>query len=159
MQPQTQPPASDPQSAAQSAIVCRRLPPSYGAVSFIMEFIVATSEFGDMHARTLFMGLKTQIQHGYHIAAYRNKKLVGYCGWLHTTDQIAQLWLKNEGKLQEVPAASSDAVALTIVRFTDGDAVLPAIRVCRQLNGERRVFFKRESRGDQPARKSSVYNS
>ncbi len=64
-----------------------------------------------------------------------------------------------QGKLQGVPAASSDAVALTIVRFIDREAVLPAIRSCRQLNGERRVFFKREPRGPQAARKSSVYNN
>jgi hypothetical protein len=158
MQPETQSPASE-RTLAETGVVCRRLPPSYGALSFIMEFLVATDEFGDMHARTLFAGLKTQIQRGYHVAAYRNKKLVGYCGWLHTTEEIAQRWLKNEGKLQEAPAASSDAVALTFVRFTDRDAVWPAIRRCRQLNGERRVFFKREPRGGQPARKSSVYNS
>jgi hypothetical protein len=122
-----------------------------------MEFIVAANEFGSMHARVLFAGLKTQIQHGYHVAAYRNKKLVGYCGWLHTTEEIARQWLNNEVKLQGVPAASSDAVALTIVRFVDRDAVLPAIRVCRQVNPAKRVFFKRE--GATATRKSSVYNS
>ena len=158
MQPETQSPASD-RALPASPIVCRRLPPSYGSMSFIMEFIVATNEFGGMQARVLFSALKTQIQHGFHVAAYRNQKLVGYCGWLHTTEEIARHWLKNQGKLQGVSAASSDAVALTIVRFIDRDAVLPAIRSCRQLNGERRVFFKREPRSGQPARKSSVYNS
>jgi hypothetical protein len=158
MQPETQPPASDRTSPA-SPIVCRRLPPSYGSLSFIMEFIVAAPEFGGMQSRVLFPALKAQIQHGYNVAAYRNQKLVGYCGWLNTTEEIARQWLKNEGKLLGVPAASANAVALTIVRLIDREAVLPIIRSCRQLNGERRVFFKREPRGGQPARKSSVYNS
>jgi hypothetical protein len=161
MQPETQSPASDrgrPTSPA-SPIVCRRLPPSYGSLSFIMEFIVAAGEFGRMQSRVLFPALKAQIGSGYHVAAYRNQKLVGYCGWLHTTEEIARQWLNNAGKLEGVPAASANAVALTIVRLIDRDAVLPIIRSCRQLNGERRVFFKREPRGGQPARKSSVYNS
>jgi hypothetical protein len=50
-------------------------------------------------------------------------------------------------------------VALTIVRIVDREAVLPIIRSCRQLNGDRRVFFKREPRGPRIARKSSVYNN
>jgi hypothetical protein len=139
-------------------IVCRRLPPSYGSLSFIMEFIVATDEFGGMRAATLFSALKVQIQSGYHVAAYRDQKLVGYCGWLNTTEEIAQEWLMNRGKLKGVPKASSNAVALTIVRMIDREAVLPIIRSCRQLNGDRRVFFKREPRGPRAARKSSVYN-
>jgi len=158
MQPETQPPASDRTSPA-SPIVCRRLPPSYGSLSFIMEFIVAAPEFGRMQSRVLFPALKAQIQHGYHVAAYRNQKLVGYAGWLNTTEEIAQQWLQNAGKLHGVPASSSNAVALTIVRIIDREAVLPIIRSCRQLNGERRVFFKRESRGVQTERKSSVYNN
>jgi hypothetical protein len=158
MQPETQVPAPDRTSPA-NPIVCRRLPPSYGSLSFIMEFIVAAPEFGGMQSRVLFPALKAQIQHGYHVAAYRNQKLVGYCGWLNTTEEIARQWLKNEGKLHGVLAASSTAVALTIVRIIDREAVLPIIRSCRQLNGERRVFFKRESRGAQAERKSSVYNN
>jgi hypothetical protein len=146
-------------ASAPNPIICRQLPPSYGSLSFIMDFVVATGEFGRMQARTLFSALKTQIQSGYHVAAYRDQKLVGYCGWLITTEDIARQWLKNEAKLRSVPAVSSDAVALTIVRFVDRDAVLPAIRSCRRLNGERRVFFKREAHGSQPERKSSVYNS
>ena len=38
----------------------------------------------------------------------------------------------NEGKLEAVPAASADAVALTIVRLTDREAVLPMI--CSSAN-------------------------
>jgi hypothetical protein len=158
MHPETQSPVSD-RALPASPIICRRLPPSYGSLSFIMEFIVAAPEFGGMQSRVLFPALKVQIQHGYHVAAYRNQKLVGYCGWLNTTEEIARQWLKNEGKLHGVPASSSNAVALTIVRIIDREAVLPIIRSCRQLNGERRVFFKRESRGAQTERKSSVYNN
>jgi hypothetical protein len=103
--------------------------------------------------------LKAQIQSGHHVAAYRNQKLVGYCGWVNTTEEIARQWLNDEGKLEGVPAASANAVALTIVRLIDRDAVLPIIRSCRKVNGERRVFFKREPHRGQPERKSSVYNS
>jgi hypothetical protein len=146
-------------AGSRSPINCRRLPPSYGSLSLIMEFIVATEEFGGMRAKTLFSALKAQIQGGYHVAAYRDQKLVGYCGWLNTTEDIAEQWLKNAGKLHGIPVASSNAVALTIVRIVEREAVLSIIRSCRQLNGERRVFFKRESRGRRPARKSSVYNN
>jgi hypothetical protein len=121
-----------------------------------MDFILATQPFASMQAAILYSAVKEQVARGHHVAAFRSGKLIGYFGWLNTTEAIARKWVTGEGKLLRVAHAQSDAVALTIVRAIDRQAILPGIRRCRQLNAGRRVFFKRESDG--LMRKSSVLN-
>jgi hypothetical protein len=147
-----------PGGSGPSLIKCRRLPATYAAIGLAFEFIIDTEQFGAMPARTLFLAVRTQLKRGYHVAAFRDQKLVGYCGWLNTTEEIAENWLKGEGTLDGVPIAQSNAVALTIVRVTDRSAVPPIIRSCRQLNASRRVYFKREQSAARAARKASVFN-
>ena len=154
------PPAPQRSTTSSSGIIeCRRLPPNFASLGQAFDFVVMTSEFGRMQARVLFNAVKAQIVDGRQVAAFRDGKLVGYCGWLTTTEEIGRRWLEGAGKLLPVPPGQADAVALTIVRIIDRAAVLPAIRSCRQLNASRRVFFKRENRDRDRTRKSSVRNA
>ena len=143
---------------ASDLIECRRLPSSHESVGKVMEFIAGTELFGSMRSKTLFLALTGHIEKGHHVAAFRNHELVGYCGWLTTTEEICRKWLEGAGRLKGVPSAHSDAVVLSIVRLTDGRARLPIIRSCRQLNLGRRVYFRRDGRGGHDSRKSSVFN-
>ena|SRR5690349_22346255 len=135
---------------------CRRFRSSYGSIGVVLDFILGAHPFASMEAASLYLAVKGQIAAGHHVAAFRNGKLIGYFGWLDTTEAIAQKWLTGEGKLLSVAGSQSNAVALTIVRTIDRQAILPGIRKCRQLNAGKRVFFKREN--SRAIRKSSVLN-
>jgi hypothetical protein len=135
---------------------CRRFRSSYGSIGVVLDFILAAQPFESMQAKVLYMAVKEQIAGGYHVAVFRSGNLIGYFGWLNTTEAIAQKWVTGQGKLVSVADSLSNAVALTIVRTIDRQAILPGIRKCRQINAGRRVFFKRQRAG--AVRKSSVLN-
>src|SRR6476620_3009318 len=111
----------------KARIQCRRLPATYASLGSIIDFIVSVEDFGTMQAKVLFSALKAQIANGHHLVAYSDQRLIGYLGWLNTTDEIARKWLANAGKLQGLPATECNAAAITIVRITEREAVLPII--------------------------------
>jgi hypothetical protein len=143
----------------KALIQCRRLPASYASLGAVMDFIVSVKDFGGMEAKVLFSAVKAQIAKGHHLVAYSDQRLVGYLGWLNTTEEIARQWLANGGHLQGLPAEECDAAAITIVRITRRDAVLPIIRKFRHLHGGRRIYFKRTAHSIFGERKSSVFNN
>jgi hypothetical protein len=149
-------PLSSSSAAAPKLVDCRRFRSSYGSIGVVLEFILAAQPFESMQAKVLYSAVKEQIAGGYHVAAFRSGKLIGYFGWLNTTEAIARKWMTGQGKLVSVARAESNAVALTVVRAIDSQAILPGIRKCRELNAGRRVFFKREGTG--AMRKSFVFN-
>ena len=138
-----------------------RMKGSYEAFGVLIEFLSRIEPFARYDLGNFAQALQRQLQDGDHLAALVRHEMVGYCGWLPTTEKIAQAWQKNEGGI--VPLKNTevaDAVVLTVVAAKDQVVLTSLIREARKLNPHRKVFFKREYADDtRPARKKFVQNT
>ena len=132
---------------------------SFETFGVLVDFLSRIDPFTKYDIGNFCQALRRQIGDGNHVAALSNRKLIGYCGWLPTKTAIAAAWVDNSGPLTPARSGESDAVALTVVAASDRRVLMSLIRRARKLNPQRRVFFKRDYRGNaRPARKSSVQN-
>lgn len=128
---------------------------SFGlAVDFLSRFEPFTSTGLGLFVRVV----RRQILKHEHVVAFDGEKLVGYAGWLPTTNAAAEVWVTNGGNLQ--PADSgADAAALTTVAVDNPKVTLGLMRAARELNPGIRIFFKRSYVDpSREARKSAVLN-
>jgi len=83
-----------------------------------------------------------QLETSSHLIAGLDDRIVGYLGWIQTTCDIAEAWLKRDAQLQ--PAFDNiDAVAVTVLATDDRKYVLPLIKHAKTLNPGCSVFWKR----------------
>lgn len=137
----------------------RKFKPGFEALGLFADFIAAEPPFGDFKARKLLAALRYQLSQGCHVAGFEGDRLVAYCGWLLTSLEIGEAWLRADGSLTTIQPAQANAAALTIVRIPDRKNVLPMIRACRTINPGKRVFFKRNYDDEAAAtKKSTVLN-
>jgi hypothetical protein len=138
----------------------QKMGPSFEAFGALVDFLSRRPPFAGYEFGAFCRALRAQVLRGQHVCAIGDSGLVGYCGWLPTTQPIAEAWLRGEGKLTSPPKSQeADAVALTVVAADENGAVLPLIRASRNLNPNRRVYFKRSYPDRLGAnRKSSVLN-
>ncbi len=142
----------------QIQIVC--LGSSYQAFGMVVDFLADSMPFGTFELSEIAPVLRTQLRAGHNLAALKGDVMVGYAGWLLTTESIGTEWMENRAILIAMTAAESDAAALTIFASDDRGATTRLIRGARELNTGRRVFFKRGYDGQmKPGRKSTVLNT
>src|SRR5262249_42214719 len=107
----------------------------------------------------LVSALQDQLLLQHHFCALRGKTLIGYCGWMLTTQEIGERWMRANGPLNPVPDDRADAGALTIVRANDPKVLRRLIRATRNQNPGIRVFLRREySDGLKGVRQTTVLN-
>ena len=137
--------------------VLRQLKPSMEVLGIIASFLTREPPFSEFRAGKLLAAIRFQLSSRNHVAMLKGETLIGYCGWLPITTALGEKWMANKAKLVPVPQEAADAVALTIVSFTEREHLLPMIRECRRLQPDRRVYFKRERKAGLP-NKASVFN-
>ena len=135
----------------------RQLKPSMEVLGIIASFLTREPPFSEFRAGKLLAAIRFQLSSRNHVAFLKGENLIGYCGWLPITKTLGERWMANKAKLVPVPQEAADAVALTIVSFTERQHLLPMIRECRRLQPDRRVYFKRERKAGLPS-KASVFN-
>jgi hypothetical protein len=106
----------------------------------------------------LLTALRHQISSGSHVAGFDGDRLVGYCGWILTTKDAGEAWLREETDLTPCHLREADSAALTTVRIVRSEDVRALIRACRSINPGRRIFFKRDYRNSLRSKKSTVLN-
>jgi hypothetical protein len=138
-----------------------RLKGSYEAFGVLIEFLSRIEPFSGYDLGNFANALLRQLREGNHVAAVERDRMVGYCGWLPTTQKIAEAWQKNQGGIGPLKAAeTADAVILAVVAAKDRRVLSALIREARKLNPRGRVYFKREYGSDaKPARKRFVQNT
>ena len=129
---------------------------TYEAFGLVLDFLSRTPPFGDYDLKTLSEAIRRQLHLGHHLVALRERSIVGYAGWLLTTEEVGEAWLEGRGRLAPVAPEYSNAAALTTVAVSDRAAVMPLVRGARDRNPNMRAFFKRD--GEHGARKSVVLN-
>lgn len=149
----------DTPAVAHSDITIIGLAPSFQAFGMVLDFLAETDPFGLFELSSIAPVIRTQLGAGHNLAAMQGDRMVGYAGWLLTTEVVGSEWMENRAILRPMTAAGSDAAALTIVASEDKSATIRMIRGARELNKGRRVFFKRGYDAQVKAgRKSTVLN-
>lgn len=148
-------PDSDRNAAAgeTTGLEIRQFKPTYESFGILVDYIAATPPFDRFRVRDLIRALKHQLARGHHVCAFRNEKLVGYCGWLYTTSEAGEKWMNGGEDLKPVPDEEADAAALTIVRADEADVLQPMIRALRKIGKGKRIFFRRDYEADGQAQK------
>ncbi len=153
-------PDQDPSDRQDSgAIRIVQLAGTFEAFGMVVDYLSRTAPFSEFVLGTLAGAIRQQLGAGHHFAAMSGTELVGYAGWLLTSDAVAQAWIDSNGPLLRVPPEQATAAALTTVAVTDPAATRRLMRGARELNKGKRVYFKRGSEGqNRPPRKTSVLN-
>lgn len=153
-------PDQDPSDRPDSgAIRIIQLGGTFEAFGMVVDYLSRTAPFSEFVLGTLADAIRHQLGAGHHFAAMSGTELVGYAGWLLTSDAIAQAWAESDRPLLRVPTEQATAAALTTVAVTDPAATRRLLRGAREVNKGKRIYFKRgsEGRGRTP-RKTSVLN-
>ncbi len=133
--------------------------PTYEAFGMVLEFLSASDVFSTFELRTVADVVRRQLADGHNLGAVRGTEVLGYAGWLHTTESVGSEWMEDRSILKPLKPEDADAVALTVFAAADTSVTPRLIRGARELNKGKRVFFKRGYDGVvRPSRKSAVLN-
>lgn len=134
-----------------------QLKPSMEALGIVLSFICRQAPYAEFRAAKILRSVQYQLSTGCHVCLVQEEQLVAYAGWLPVEPKVAESWLDGKATLQPVPAASTDAAALTIVSITANTHLAPLIRACRKLAPQQTIYFKRDYPGGE-TRKAKVRN-
>jgi hypothetical protein len=141
------------------AVAYARLRNSAESFGLVVDYLARVEPFSRYDLGNFVMAVKAQLGSGCHVAATRGGRLVGYCGWLATTDAVAAAWAAGEGQLRPSSPGAAGAAAVTIVAAETATILRPLIRAARAQGPGWRLYFKRQyAASGRPARKSSVEN-
>jgi hypothetical protein len=135
-----------------------RLKASYETFGIVIDYLAGIDPFRRYEFGPLARAVQQQVHDGEHLAAVGRDRIVGYVGWLRSTEAIAERWQAGKGELVPPPVGTMpDTAALTIVAADDRRVMHALIARLRSMNPYRRIFFKREYAGvGRTARKESV---
>ncbi|MEO1748619.1 MAG: hypothetical protein AAFR27_08380 [Pseudomonadota bacterium] len=132
---------------------------SFEDLGVVSDYLSRSSVFQHYKLGDLLGIIKQQLATKCHFAVVKDRKLIGYAGWLDTTIESGELWMANKGLLVRAESDVADAAALTIVEVDNSAHVLPLIRRLRDDRKGKQIFFKREyETKDRKGRKGSVLN-
>jgi hypothetical protein len=136
------------------------LPPTKESLGAVLHFLSVDKTFGSKPLAGVVSEIRLQLKNKWHLCAIRDNRLVGYCGWVFTTTEIAEKYIKGEPPPRtNVPSEPADTPVLTIVCIPERQLVLPMVRAMRKLGQGKRVFFRREYfNPTKPKRVNSVIN-
>ncbi len=134
----------------------RQLRATHESLGLLVSFLSRTPPFSEFRSRVLVGALQQQLERGHHACLLAEGRLAGYCGWLLTSREIGEKWLKDEAELSSVPDRLADAAAFTIVFCPDRRHVLPLVREARNRHPGLLAVFKRSRSGGD--RKAAVRN-
>lgn len=112
----------------------------------ILEYLSASQPFDAYGLKSMLEAVTTQMRTGCYAVALKDDKIIAYAGWILTTRQVADRWLKNEGQLT-VEVAAPGAAVFTILAVSQTDLLLPIARHVRRKNGGLPVVWKRHVKG------------
>lgn len=126
------------------------------SLGLIARYVSEQPPFSAFEFGPSILTLLSQIHNDTHLVATRNDGIVGYLGWLHTTEEIAEGWIAGTGKLVAVPGGM--AIAVTIFVTDLPRDILPMIKAAKQAEPGRSVYWKRYFADGRPpsARKVEV---
>lgn len=135
----------------------RKLPRTAASLGLLTQFISGHGPFTQFDFGPLVYSLLKQIETGSHLVMTRQDHVVGYLGWLRTTDQIATEWQEAGGKLSI--SDHGTAVAVTVMAVEDPRDSIHLIRAARHEAPNASVYWKRYYQDGRPASPRRVLKS
>lgn len=111
------------------------------ALGIAARFIAHFQPFAGMDFGPTINALVFQINEGTHLIASQSDEMVGYLGWLRVDAGVAEAWQNGTGKLAADPQGG--AIAVTILATTDPATILPMIKVAKNVEPGKPVYWKR----------------
>ncbi len=131
-------------AAGEDQLRIVQLNSTYEAFGMVMDYLCRIQPFAGFEAKALGDAIIQQLRDSHHLVALRDRRVVGYAGWLMTTPEIAQSWLSGSGKLSSRKGPEACAAPLTIVTAPERATVTSLSRRARDINPKGTpVFFKR----------------
>lgn len=144
---------------APPALAFGQIPPTYESLGLVVDMLAESSSFDAFEFGSLARTLTAQLRDRHHLCAFVGSSLVGYCGFMPVTSEVAERWRLGQGLLEPCAAATIDAMALTVVAVRQKRALWPMIGFLRKAFPNVQVYFKRSyGHATRPSRKSTVRN-
>lgn len=124
------------------ALVISAFPNTPLSLGLLCDFVAKFPPFSTFEFRQMTMALRYQLEVQSHLVAGFDDRIVGYLGWIRTSQEIAERWLVGDGPLLALTDAP-DAVAATIMVTENSRYALPLVRAAKIKNHGYSVYWKR----------------
>jgi hypothetical protein len=142
-------------NSTESGVRIARLRDTAESFGTLIDYLARLDPFRRFELGNFALAVQYQLHRGQHVAAIKAGRLIGYCGWLETSHDLASAWVEGRAALGPSDVVG-EAVAVTVVASQDPRVLRAMIRSARDGSPGRRLYFKREYAGRKEARKSSV---
>src|ERR1700709_78456 len=103
------------------------------SLGLVCDFVSRFPPFDRFEFRHMMVTLRYQLEVQSHLVAGFDDRIVGYVGWIRTTQKLAEAWVVSDGALTAV-TENADAVAATVLVTENPKFALPLIRRAKTLN-------------------------
>lgn len=118
-----------------------QLPADPRSLAIAARFVSAYPPFAKFEFAEMMKTLFQQIDKKTHLVLSRDEELVGYLGWLRTTNEIADKWVKEDGPLRW--KIGGTAVAVSVMCAEDSKDILSMIKEAKRIEPNASVYWKR----------------
>jgi hypothetical protein len=124
------------------------------SLGLVCNFVSRFPPFDAFEFKQMTTTLRYQLETQCHLVAGDDDEIVGYLGWIRTTNEIAEAWMNNQGALTAA-AENASAAVVTVIVASNPKYLLPLIRRSKILNPDLPVYWKRQfAGGKRPAKRS-----
>jgi hypothetical protein len=113
------------------------------SLGLLCNFVSRFPPFDAFEFKQMTTTLRFQLETECNLVAGYDDEIVGYLGWIRTTDAIAENWLNHQGALTAV-AENASAAVVTVIVASNSKYLLPMIRRAKVLNPDLPVYWKRQ---------------
>ncbi len=124
-----------------SPAVVSKLPKSPTSLGLVARFVAFHAPFDKFDFGPVVKSIFLQLDQGTHLIATRNDLIVGYVGWLRTSEAIARNWLESDEALTFVE--DGPAAAVTILAVDSAEDIKRLIRAAKNDEADASVYWKR----------------
>ncbi len=141
-------------STASQTLEFTTLGPNPYSLGMVTEFVSRFKPFMDFGLGASVNAIGYQLHNGSHLIAADKDTIVGYLGWVQTTEDVAMDWLRFGGLL--TPSLQGDVQVITMLAAVDKATVRPLLHSARKRSGLRAVFWQRTYDDGRPAAFHSI---
>lgn len=141
-------------STASKALEFTTLAPNPYSLGMVAEFVSRFKPFADFGLGASVNAIAYQLHSGSHLIAANTDTMVGYLGWVQTSEDVAMDWLRFGGLL--APSLHGDVQVITILAVVNKEVVRPLLQAARKRAGQRAVFWQRTYDDGRPAAFHSI---
>lgn len=119
---------------------------TYYHLFLVLEQLAKTKPFAQYGLAAIMGSVTQQLRHGNYVMAMRRGRLIGYIGWLVTTEAIAEAWIRDEGRLRAVHD-NPEVLVITILVAPDPRTMMAMARYMKLNVSQSRAYWKRDIQG------------